>query len=144
MRRRVGRWLPFLFLSALSIYVAFQAPHGRKPFSLSLDITPSTLAQVAIKPLHFRASAALCWLALLAVGASRVPLAVGLTLLVCFGIELAQATVVGHNARLADMLSYLIAASGAAILFVGAAALTKRVRERRTSAQSQPSQTVPN
>ena len=64
-----------------------------------------TLAFVAYKPIHYRAAAILLWLAVLAVGSRHLAWATGLTLLVCFGIEVTEATVFGHIGRLADMLS---------------------------------------
>jgi hypothetical protein len=49
-----------------------------------------------------------------------------LALLVCFGIELIEATVPGHYGRLADMPSYMIGAGGAAVLWMAGAAVLGR------------------
>ena len=136
---RLVRWLPFPALAFLSVWVAAAAPEGRKPFSLNLDISPSTLAHVAVKPIHFRATAVLCLLAILAVGHRRLLSAFALTLFVAFAWELAQATVVGHNARLADMLPNIIGAGGTTGIFAAASRLwwQPRLRDRQKTGFSE-------
>ena len=136
---RVVRWLPFLGLAMFSLWFAAQAPDGRKPFSLSLDVTLTSLAHVAVKPIHFRATAVLFLLGIVAVGARRLPWALGLTLLVSFGWEVAQATVLGHNARLADMLPNIIAAVTTAGLFLGCRPLLSSVRRHNRRLEERPS-----
>jgi hypothetical protein len=125
---RRARWLPFLLLAAIALVYAYYPQLPRKPFSMSWDLSPSTIAFVAYKPVHYRAAAVLFLLAALAVGYRQVVLAIGLTLLVCFGIELAEATVEGHNARLADMVSYLIGTGIGLLTLTAAFAVVRRIR----------------
>jgi VanZ family protein len=134
------RWAPFIILSVVAIWYAAQAPDGRKPFEMNFDVAPATLAHVAIKPVHFRAFGILCWLAIVAVGAPRMPLAIALTLLVGLAVEIVQGTVAGHNARLADMLPNVIAACSAAVIYRLGAAFVRRshAEARHPSATERP------
>jgi hypothetical protein len=134
---RRARWLPFLLLSAAALVSAYFPHLPRKPFSLSLDLSIRTVAHVAYKPIHYRAAAVLFLLAILAVGSRRVPFALGLTLIVCFGIELEEATVAGHSGRLADMLSYVIGAAIGLLVYLGAGAIAHRThRNAKTESNS--------
>lgn len=97
------RWLPFIAVAVISIAFAAWAPMGRKPFQLEWDLsTPALLFSVQKVP-HIAACAMLALLAMLAAGRSRLFLAFALAVLVGGTWELAQTTVVGHTARLADL-----------------------------------------
>jgi len=100
---RVLRGAPFVIVAALSIFVAAQAPHGRKPFAIDFSISLDDLARSMTKVAHLRSIAVIFLLAVLAVGTQRLMLAFGLTMLVGVGWELSEATVVRHYARLADL-----------------------------------------
>ena len=90
------------------MWAAAEAPNGREPFTFSLDLSLAKLAHVAIKPVHIRGHAVILLTAILAVGSSDVLRAVAITLGLGLVCELAQATGVGHNGQLADMLPNLI------------------------------------
>ncbi len=101
--RPLLRWLPFIAIALISIAFAAWAPMGRKPFQFEWDVsTPALLFSVQKVP-HIAACAMLALLALLAAGRSRLFLAFALAVLVGAIWELAQTTVVGHTARLADL-----------------------------------------
>jgi VanZ family protein len=101
--RLLLRWLPFLAVALLSIAVAAWAPLGRKPFHLDWNLSAAALAFSLQKPPHIVACAVLALLAAVAAGRRRLPLAFALAVLVGACWELAQTTVVGHAARLADL-----------------------------------------
>jgi len=113
---RILRGAPFVIVAALSIYVAAQAPHGRKPFAIDLSISRADLAWSMTKVAHLRSIAVIFLLAVLAVGTQRLMLAFALTMLVGVGWELAEATAIRHYARLADLAPNLV--SGLAMLAV--------------------------
>jgi hypothetical protein len=125
--RRIVRWLPFLLLATLALVTAYSPNSPRKPFRISLDVSPSALVEHIYKPVHYRATAALFWLAVLAVGSRRIVLALALTLLLCVGIELAQGTVAGHSTRLADIPSYMIGLAIGVVVLIAARAIVRRV-----------------
>ena len=110
--KRALRVAPFLAVSALSLWVAGRAPEGRKPFQFDVSLSGEDLARSMTKVPHLRSIAILFVLATLAVGSDRLLLALGLTMLVGFGWEIAETTVVGHNARLADLAPNLVAGIG--------------------------------
>jgi hypothetical protein len=103
------RMLPFAALATFSLWYAYQAPR-RKPFGLDLDLSATALATAMTKVPHYCASALVFSLAALAVGRRRLPLALGLTMIVGFGWELAEATGRGHHACLADLAPDLTSA----------------------------------
>jgi hypothetical protein len=112
------RWLriaPFLVLALFSICMAARAPAGRKPFTFDFDVTPAALSEALSNPLHICGSAGLLVAAVLATGLRRIPLAIGLTVLVGLSWEVAQTTVVGHHARLRDLVPDLAGALMAAV-----------------------------
>jgi hypothetical protein len=113
---RILRSAPFVIVAALSIFVAAQAPHGRKPFAIDFSISLPDLARSMTKVAHLRSIAVIFLLAVLAVGTQRLMLAFTLTMLVGVGWELAESTVVRHYARLADLAPNLV--SGLASLAV--------------------------
>jgi hypothetical protein len=105
---RVLGGAPFVIVAALSIFVAAQAPHGRKPFAIDFSISPPDLARSMTKVAHLRSIAVIFLLAVLAVGTQRLMLAFALTMMVGVGWELAESTVVHHYARLADLAPNLV------------------------------------
>lgn len=111
---RVLRALPFAFASALSLLLVGQAPDGRRPFQMDLSLSAEDLARSMTKVAHFESIAILFLMAVLAVGSRRLLTALVLTMLVGLGWELAETTVIGRNARLADLAPNLVA--GAASL----------------------------
>jgi VanZ family protein len=123
----VLRAAPFFIAGTLSIFVAGQAPKGRHPFRADLSLSPEDLARSMTKVPHFRSMAILFLLAVVAFGVHRLLLAFVATMLVGVGWELAEATVVGHYARLADLAPNLVAGLGTLLL----AAMARFIFERR-------------
>ncbi|HSY50878.1 MAG TPA: hypothetical protein VLC46_18890 [Thermoanaerobaculia bacterium] len=101
MRMLLGA--PFVIVAALSIFVAAQAPHGRKPFSIDFSVSREDLARSMTKVAHLRSIVVIFLLAVLAFGTRRLIMAFAMTMLVGVGWELAEATVVRHYGRLADL-----------------------------------------
>jgi VanZ family protein len=97
------RWLPFALVALFSLAMAAAAPDGRRPFEFDWELSAATLSFSLTKANHVAACAALAFLALLAAGRERWAQAMGLTLLVGIGWELAQGTVVGRGPRLSDL-----------------------------------------
>lgn len=112
---RIARALPFVVASALSLWVVSQAPNGRKPFQVDLSLSAEDLARSMTKVAHFRSIAILFFTAVLAVGSRRLLLALALTMLVGLGWEAAETTVIGRNARLADLAPNLAAGVAALV-----------------------------
>lgn len=128
---RVMRSIPFVVASALSLWVAGRAPLGRKPFQIDMSLSAEDLALSMTKVPHFRTIAILFLLAAVAVGSRRLLLAFGLTMLIGAGWEIAEATVIGHHGRLADLAPDLIAALAAFVLTMGLRRLVGFVAARR-------------
>ena len=126
---RILRIVPFACLAVLSLWVAGRSPLGRKPFHIDWSISVSELAQVVTKTPHLISTAVLFLLATLAVG-NRLLLAFGLTMLVGVGWELAETTVVGHHARLIDLVPDLIGTLSALVFVVLARWVVQRIRSR--------------
>jgi hypothetical protein len=78
---------------------------------------------------HLKSIAVLVVLALVAVGVRRWKTAWAMAVLVGFGWELAETTVVGHSARLADLAPDVVSASGTALL----AAVVSHSLQRRAA-----------
>ena len=123
--------VPFACLAVLSLWVAGRSPLGRKPFQIDWSISASELAQVVTKVPHLIATAVFFLLATLAVGSNRLLLAFGLTMLVGVGWELAETTVVGHHARLIDLVPDLIGTLAALVIVVLARWIVQRIRNRQ-------------
>jgi VanZ family protein len=102
------RWLPFAYVVCSSVWVTSRAPRGRKPFTFDVDMSVEAMGRALTKVPHMTSSAIVFLIALLATGTRRIWLAVGLSLMVGLIWELAQTTVVGHNARLADLLPDMV------------------------------------
>ena len=125
---RTLRALPFVFVALLSIYVAGSAPHGRKPFHVGWSVAPDDLAFAMTKAAHWKSIAVILLLAAIAFGVRRLYVPFAATMLVGVGWEIAEATVVGHYARVADLAPNI--ASG--ILTVAVlAAIRQLCRSRR-------------
>ena len=127
---RILRVLPFACLAVLSLWVAGRSPLGRKPFHIDWSISVSELAQVVTKANHLISTAVFFLLATLAVGTNRLLLAFGLTMLVGVGWELAETTVVGHHARLIDLVPDLIGTLTGLVLVVLARWVIRSIRNR--------------
>ena len=140
--QQVIRSLPFVAVSVLSLWVAGRAPQGRKPFQIDLSLSAEDLALSMTKVPHLRSMAILFLLAAVAVGSRRLLLALCLTMLVGVGWELAEATVVGHHARLADLAPDLVAALSALVMTLGlrwmVTSLTKRGSDDRYAVAPSP------
>jgi VanZ family protein len=65
---------------------------------------------------HFKYISILFLLAVVATGTKRLSLALALTMLVGVAWELAQTTVIGHNARVADLAPNVVAGVGCFIV----------------------------
>jgi len=100
----VMRKLPFWMLAFASIMIAYRAPYGRKPFEFNLDMSWDSILFSAFKPLHILGCAALMVAGVLAYKWKRWWLAALLTMIVGLGWEIAQTTVSGHHARIADLV----------------------------------------
>jgi hypothetical protein len=98
------RAVPFLAFGTASIWWAARAPQGRKPFTMAFDFSSDALLLALTKWPHMTSMAFLYLLALIATGLQRSVLAAVLVFGVGVGWELAQSTVIGHNARIADLL----------------------------------------
>lgn len=98
------RAIPFLAFGAASVWLAARAPNGRKPFTIAFDFSLDALLLALTKWPHMASMAFLYLLALIAAGLQRSILAATLVFGVGVGWELAQSTVIGHNARIADLL----------------------------------------
>src|SRR6266576_441851 len=129
---RILRILPFVCLVILSLWVAGRSPLGRKPFHIDWSISVSELAEVVTKAPHLISTAVFFLLATLAVGTNRLLLAFGLTMLVGIGWELAETTVVGHHARLIDLVPDLIGTLTGLVILVLARWIVRRIRKRKT------------
>jgi VanZ family protein len=97
------RWMPFILASAFSLFAAAMAPEGRKPFTLDWSLSRAALEFSIVKAPHIGATAVLAFLGVLAAGRERWLTALTLTVLVGWGWELCQTTVIGHHARLSDL-----------------------------------------
>ena len=110
------RRLPFVILAGASVWAALRAPAGRKPFSFDCDLSLGAINDGLANPRHMWASGVLLVAAVIATGLRRIPLAIGMTVLVGSAWEAAQTTVVGHYARLRDLLPDLVGALAAAVI----------------------------
>lgn len=99
----VMRKLPFWMLAFATVLIAYHAPYGRKPFEFDTRLSWEAIEFSLYKPLHILACAALMVLGVLAYKWKRWWLAALLTMLVGLSWEVAQTTVIGHYARLADL-----------------------------------------
>ncbi len=106
------RVLPFVALSLLSLGVAAGIGRERKPFIFNFSLATSDIVKSLGKVAHFESTALIMLFAIIAVGHRKLPTAFVLTMVVCIGWELAEATAVGHTARLADLLPDLVSALG--------------------------------
>lgn len=98
------RWWPFTLAALISIGLSFVAPAGRKPFQFDWSLAWDAIEFSAFKEPHIGAAAIVALLAIFATGRRRPVLALLLSLLVGAGWELGQTTVIGHTARLSDLL----------------------------------------
>jgi len=98
------RWVPFALAAFISIALSSEAPLGRKPFHFDWDVSWANLEFSLFKEPHIGASALIGMLAVVALRRGLWSLALLLTVAVGLGWELGQTTVIGHSARLADLL----------------------------------------
>lgn len=105
------RWWPFGLAAAISIALSFVAPAGRKPFQFDWTLDWAAIEFSAFKEPHIGAAAIVALLAIFATGRRRAWLALLLAVLVGAGWELGQTTVIGHTARLSDLLPDTLGAS---------------------------------
>jgi len=129
---------PFVIVAALSLFVAAQAPHGRKPFSVDFSVAREDLARSMTKVAHLRSIAVIFLLAVLAFGTRRLILAFAMTMLVGVGWELAEATVVRHYARLADLAPNLVSGLLSLAAIAGIRWIFEQRQRRRLLAQDGP------
>ena len=98
------RWLPFAATAAFSLLMSAMAPEGRRPFHIDWSLSLAALEFSVVKAPHIGATAVLAWLGVMGSGRLRWPMALMLTVLVGAGWELCQTTVIGHYARLSDLV----------------------------------------
>jgi hypothetical protein len=98
------RWWPFALAATISIGLSFTAPLGRKPFQVEWELSWAAIEFSVVKEPHIGAAAIVALLAIFATGRRRGWLALVLAVLVGAGWELGQTTVIGHTARLTDLL----------------------------------------
>lgn len=110
------RTVPFLAFGTASIWWAARAPQGRKPFTIAFDVSLDALLLALTKWPHMASVAFLYLLALIATGLQRSVLAAALVFGVGVGWELGQSTVIGHNARVADLLPNAAALTGCVLV----------------------------
>ena len=132
---KILRIVPFASLAGLSLWVAGTGGRGRKAFQVDWTISGSELARAVTKVPHLRATAVLFLLATLTVGSNRLLVAFGLTMLVGIGWELAEATVVGHNARLIDLAPDLIGTLTALVFVALARWIVLRLGKREGNSE---------
>jgi hypothetical protein len=116
---RIVRAAPFVIVAALSIIVAAQAPHGRKPFHIDFSIAPDDLAWSMRKVPHLRSIAVIFLLAVIAFGTRRLLLAFAATMLVGVGWELAESTVIRHRAAVSDLAPNIVSGLVSLIIIAG-------------------------
>ena len=97
------RWLPFVGVALFSLVMSAMAPDGRRPFHFDWSLSVAALEFSIVKTPHIAATAFLAVLAMFATGRQRWVLAFTLTVLVGWGWEFGQTTVIGHSARLSDL-----------------------------------------
>lgn len=103
----------------VSLWAAGKAPGGRHPFQIDFSLSADDLAVSMTKLPHWRSIAVLFLLAVIAIGVRRLPWAFVVTMLVGVGWEIAEATVVGHHARLADLAPNLASGVACLVLIAG-------------------------
>ena len=133
---RIARAAPFAAFAALSLFVAPRASRGRHPFQFDLGLSATDIARSAMKLPHLRGYAVLFLLAVVALGVNRLVSALLACTTLGIACELAQATVVGHNARLADLAPNLVGCLVALLLVVAVRALVSTQRRPRVAAGS--------
>jgi hypothetical protein len=123
---RVTRWLPFVTMAIVSLWVAAGVPGPRRPFSVDLGITTDALAHSLGKLKHYESTSLFFLLGVVAVGWRRA--AVPFLLAMGMGVawELAEATALRHTARLADLAPDLAGAVGCVALCVLCRSLARR------------------
>lgn len=102
--KKLLRWFPFLTVSIASLWAAGHAPAGRRAPQFDWSFDPDALLLALTKVKHIGAMALIFVLAVLALGPKRSALAAAVTFVVGALWEVLQTTVVGHNARLADLV----------------------------------------
>ena len=117
---RVLRAAPFWIASIRSIFVAVQAPRGRRPFQIHFNLFwREDLMTSMTKVAHLRSIAILFLLAVLAFGVHRLLVAFAVTELVGVGWEIAEATVIGHRGAVSDLAPNLVAGAVALAVIAG-------------------------
>jgi hypothetical protein len=132
---RALRAVPFLAFAGASLWWAARAPQGRKPFTMAFDISLDALLLALTKWPHMASVAFLYGLALIATGLQRSAVAAALVFGVGVGWELAQSTVIGHNARIADLLPNAVALTACVLAtWIGQTLYRRRAGTRALSA----------
>lgn len=123
---QVLRWLPFLVLSGGSLWVANDAPDGRRAPLFDPTLTLDAVANALTKLPHIGSTMVLVLASTLAVGPRRLRLAAAMTLVVSAAWEILQTTVVGHNPRLADLFPNVLGILLGCGLVLGLSVLVRR------------------
>jgi VanZ family protein len=131
-KHRLLRALPFVFFAGLSLFTAVRAPRGRHPFRTDLSLSWDDLANSLSKVQHLRGFAVLALLAVVAFGTQRLLVAFLATMALGIVTELGQTTVVGHNARLADLAPDALGCIVSILLVAGLRRAAARRRELRS------------
>jgi len=132
----VLRWIPFVTIAALSLWVAGGFPQARKPFEVDFTLSRNALGVSLGKLPHYESTALLFALAAVALGACRPWSAFSLTMLVGVGWEIAETTAPRHHARVADLAPDLVAAFACVAVLLAAREAVAGVRRRRTRGES--------
>src|SRR4029077_11042505 len=106
---RLRLW-PFIGITLLSFCVAAGIGRERKPFAFNFSFATTDIVTSLGKVAHYESTALILLFATFALGHRKLRAAFILTMLVCAGWELAEATAAGHTARLADLAPDLVSA----------------------------------
>jgi hypothetical protein len=135
---RVLRWLPFVLMAGISLWVAAGLPHVRRPFRVDLSLSPEALAFSVAKVKHYQSTVLFFILATVAVGVRRTWTSFWLVMALGVAWELAEATALRHTARVADLVPDLLAAVLCVAVLAVARHLVAGCREGHpSSAQNQ-------
>lgn len=123
---RIARALPFIVFALLSFYIAARAPRGRHAPRVDFSLASADITRSLTKAPHLGGAAIFFFLAVLAFGIDRLGRAFAATMLVGIGWEIGEMTVVGHYARLADLVPNIVSALICLAIVAGIRAIARR------------------
>jgi hypothetical protein len=130
--------LPFAIFASLCIWDAARAPEGRRPFQFEVNLSPGAMGLALTKTKHMTVVAVLFLLATLATGTGRLRVAFLITNLVGLTWELAQTTVVGHSARVADLGPNVVVAGACSLIVLSIRTRAERLARGGNAAMTEP------